>query len=305
MQAMVIAFTGNLQIVNSLWTNSCKDGLESKGMCSPSQNLGSACHIVQNSGKSNPGYGECKTDSVWPSWKLVVPDLRVARESGSRSNSEGGEILLHETEKTQLEETYPKTRDGLEPGYISQGDTKSEKSAIYAFRASEIELYETARLEKGTEATSSAAESGANEIKSDEWEFSSDELEPAQVEFSEEESPKCDYSVGEWVLDDSRPLYSGRECKLWIASFSCSLNGRPDLSYEKFRWQPSGCDLPEFDGRTFLNMCVPSSPTLFYLLSNVRVVSPTPCEEVRVCHGALLRVFEVRSGKSVVVPGCK
>lgn len=195
----------------------------------------------------------------------MVPDLRVSRESGSRSNSEGGVILLNETEKTQLEEMYLKTRDGLEPGYISQGDTKSEKNVVYPFVGSEIELYETARSEKGIEAKSSAAESGANEMKSVESEFTSDELEFAEVGFSEEESPMCDYSVGEWVLDDSRPLYSGRECKMWIASFSCSLNGRPDLSYEKFRWQPSGCDLPEFDGRTFLNMCVPS-PSFTYTL---------------------------------------
>lgn len=208
-------------------------------------------------------------------------------------------ILLNETEETQLEETYLKTRDGLETGYISQGDTKSE-DIIYPLVGSEIELYETARSENEKEAKSSAAQSGANEIKSDELEF-------AQVGFSEEESPMCDYSVGEWVLDDSRPLYSGRECKMWIASFSCSLNGRPDLSYEKFRWQPSGCDLPEFDGRTFLNMCVPSPSftytlILFFHVENVCVVSPTPCEEVKGCHGALLRSFEVGSGKWVVVP---
>lgn len=201
--------------------------------------------------------GDLQTaNSLRSSWKLVVPDLRVSRESESRSNPEGGVILLNETEETQLEET---SRDGFEPGYISQGDTKSE-NIVYPFVGSEIELYETARSEKGIESKSSAAESGVNEIKSDDLELTSDELE-----FSEEESPMCDYSVGEWVLDDSRPLYSGRECKMWIASFSCSLNGRPDLSYEKFRWQPSGCDLPEFDGRTFLNMCV-ASPSFTYTL---------------------------------------
>lgn len=32
------------------------------------------------------------------------------------------------------------------------------------------------------------------------------------------------------------------------------------------------------------------------------VVSPTPCEEVKGCHGALLRSFEVGSGKWAVVP---
>lgn len=234
----------------------------------------------------------------------MVPDLRVSRESGSRSNSEGGVILLNETERTKLEETYLKTRDGLEPGYISQGDTKSDENVVSPFVGSEIELYETARSEKGTEAkSSSAAESGASEIRSDGLEFTSDELEFAQVGFSEEESPMCDYSVGEWVLDDSRPLYSGRECKMWIASFSCTLNGRPDSSYEKFRWQPSGCDLPEFDGRTFLNMCVPS-PSFTYAypfldVENVCAVSPTLCEEVKGCHGALLRSFEVGSGRAV------
>eukprot|EP00249_Psilotum_nudum_P004428 c17951_g1_i1 orf=410-1930(+) len=64
----------------------------------------------------------------------------------------------------------------------------------------------------------------------------------------------CDYSRGRWVKDDNGPLYSGKECKLWLSSmWACKLMDRPDFNYENYRWQPDGCDLPVFDGLTFLS----------------------------------------------------
>ncbi|KAI3914626.1 hypothetical protein MKW98_005676, partial [Papaver atlanticum] len=35
---------------------------------------------------------------------------------------------------------------------------------------------------------------------------------------------------------------------------NCQGNGRPDKEYESWRWKPSQCDLPRFDGKKFLEL---------------------------------------------------
>ncbi|ESW05297.1 hypothetical protein PHAVU_011G168300 [Phaseolus vulgaris] len=64
----------------------------------------------------------------------------------------------------------------------------------------------------------------------------------------------CDFSLGDWVLDQSHyPLYdASRDCPFIGHGFNCLRNGRPDQDYLKYRWKPSGCDLPRFDGVKFL-----------------------------------------------------
>ncbi|KAG2301061.1 hypothetical protein Bca52824_029712 [Brassica carinata] len=50
-------------------------------------------------------------------------------------------------------------------------------------------------------------------------------------------------SSGKWVKDKKRPLYSGSECKQWLSSmWAC----------RGYRWQPQGCNMPQFDRFTFL-----------------------------------------------------
>ena len=71
----------------------------------------------------------------------------------------------------------------------------------------------------------------------------------------------CNFAKGKWVEDRKRPLYSGFECKQWLSSmWSCRIMGRPDFSFEGYRWQPEGCNMPQFDRFTFLTRYVSFSP---------------------------------------------
>ncbi|OWM79061.1 protein trichome birefringence-like 8 [Punica granatum] len=63
----------------------------------------------------------------------------------------------------------------------------------------------------------------------------------------------CDYSRGRWVRDvrESSRLYN-ESCPFLDPGFRCRLNGRKDLDYLKWRWQPEGCDLPRFNATDLL-----------------------------------------------------
>jgi hypothetical protein len=55
----------------------------------------------------------------------------------------------------------------------------------------------------------------------------------------------CDVGVGEWVYDEAaRPMYEEEACPYIQPHLTCQAHGRPDKSYQHWRWQPRGCDLP-------------------------------------------------------------
>ncbi|RLN09025.1 protein trichome birefringence-like 1 [Panicum miliaceum] len=62
-----------------------------------------------------------------------------------------------------------------------------------------------------------------------------------------ENMASCDMFYGNWVRDDSYPLYPAGSCPHIDESFNCHLNGRPDKAYQRLRWQPSACRIPRKD----------------------------------------------------------
>ncbi|KAL6555460.1 hypothetical protein OROGR_006718 [Orobanche gracilis] len=64
----------------------------------------------------------------------------------------------------------------------------------------------------------------------------------------------CDLFYGNWVKDESYPLYNPGSCSLIDEQFNCFLNGRPDNGYYKVKWKPKGCTLPRLDGSHMLEL---------------------------------------------------
>ena len=68
----------------------------------------------------------------------------------------------------------------------------------------------------------------------------------APVQFLSQDGDKCDIFDGNWVWDETYPLYHSVNCSFLDQGFRCSENGRPDTFYTKWRWQPKDCNLPRF-----------------------------------------------------------
>jgi hypothetical protein len=57
----------------------------------------------------------------------------------------------------------------------------------------------------------------------------------------------CDLYRGSWVYDEvNAPVYREGECEFLTEQVTCMRNGRRDGSYQKWRWQPTDCDLPRY-----------------------------------------------------------
>ncbi|KAE8711169.1 Protein trichome birefringence-like 33 [Hibiscus syriacus] len=77
---------------------------------------------------------------------------------------------------------------------------------------------------------------------------------PAKLPFAIGKSEeKCDIFQGRWVKDElTRPLYQESECPYIQPQLTFQEHGRPDTEYQKWRWQPHGCDLPRFNATLML-----------------------------------------------------
>ncbi|KAL1820988.1 hypothetical protein DCAR_0417359 [Daucus carota subsp. sativus] len=64
----------------------------------------------------------------------------------------------------------------------------------------------------------------------------------------------CDLFHGEWVRDDSYPLYKPGSCSLIDEQFNCFRNGRPDKGFQQMKWKPQHCTLPRLDGGHMLEL---------------------------------------------------
>lgn len=57
---------------------------------------------------------------------------------------------------------------------------------------------------------------------------------------------------GKWVPDARPPGYTNETCRFIQGHQNCMKNGRPDVGYLHWKWQPDQCDLPRIDAKSFL-----------------------------------------------------
>ncbi|KAG0483275.1 hypothetical protein HPP92_011359 [Vanilla planifolia] len=62
----------------------------------------------------------------------------------------------------------------------------------------------------------------------------------------------CDVFDGNWVRDETFPLYNSSLCPFVERGFNCLANGREDREYLQWRWKPRLCEIPRFDVRDML-----------------------------------------------------
>jgi hypothetical protein len=68
---------------------------------------------------------------------------------------------------------------------------------------------------------------------------------PREQQKEQDPAGSCDLYRGRWVYDEARaPLYKEHGCGFLTEQVTCMRNGRRDDAYQKWRWQPDGCDLP-------------------------------------------------------------
>lgn len=63
---------------------------------------------------------------------------------------------------------------------------------------------------------------------------------------------QCNVFQGNWIKDESYPLYDASECPFAERGFNCLANGRRDRDYLKYRWKPNNCDIPRFNVHSVL-----------------------------------------------------
>ncbi|CAH1446716.1 unnamed protein product [Lactuca virosa] len=64
----------------------------------------------------------------------------------------------------------------------------------------------------------------------------------------------CNLFDGNWVRDESYPLYKPGSCSLIDEQFNCFVNGRPDKGFQMLKWKPKACTLPRLDGSRMLQL---------------------------------------------------
>ncbi|KAG5583374.1 hypothetical protein H5410_054001 [Solanum commersonii] len=64
----------------------------------------------------------------------------------------------------------------------------------------------------------------------------------------------CDFFDGNWVKDESYPLYKPGSCSLIDEQFNCFINDRPDSGYLKMKWKPNACSLPRLNATHMLEL---------------------------------------------------
>ncbi|KAG6554758.1 hypothetical protein Mapa_003777 [Marchantia paleacea] len=200
---------------------------------------------------------------------IVKPDggeegIEVKVEKSPRKKDEGKELRATVSEQEVDEASAPSTNITEEDSSVvdnsdsSSGEEKDSGSVDLTGKATKppsvekVADEELVDSEKVTE--TKKGYSKRDEIPKTKGTSKKKSSEPSTQEVLRDVAVdgKCEYSVGKWVYDESYPLYAPDSCPFVDGGFRCVENGRPSAEFQKYRWQPSGCDLPRFDPKNML-----------------------------------------------------
>lgn len=199
------------------------------------------------------------TNSVPPESQIHVnKDISTSAENKTVNNQEG-QLFNMLAPAGPVAQTIPAKREENTKS-LAEGQAKDEQ-IVEAEKNSSAEnsTILTKTEENGTlnlgEKNSKPEKGNVDRRSSVDYEnlSSSERIKAYENSTMLEENQACNYAKGKWVIDDSRPLYSGAHCKQWLSQmWACQLMQRTDFAYERLRWQPKDCQMEEFEGSRFL-----------------------------------------------------
>ncbi|OAY81747.1 Protein trichome birefringence-like 6, partial [Ananas comosus] len=131
----------------------------------------------------------------------------------------------------------------------------SEKDGI--FNGAHLERAHVSSQEATVTNTSKSTSSEAGELisRGSPYGASGESTNPLAEKIESNSTKQCDIYDGKWVYDDeSYPLYRSKSCPFIDEGFNCEANGRVDLGFMKWRWQPHHCSIPRFNPVKMLEM---------------------------------------------------
>ncbi|XP_062211019.1 protein trichome birefringence-like 6 [Phragmites australis] len=175
--------------------------------------------------------------------------LSVGNVSASQKAAASAEILVEmrsvRAVNFSMEASGPAIRvrgEFLQGGYVDDRHNSSVQAAYFSQHWGQLESSDHSTVKKN---------SGAATVQNPNL---MQETTMSKMDLARRDAARCDVYDGSWVFDESYPIYTSDSCPFIDEGFSCEANGRVDLSYMKWRWQPKHCNVPRFDARKMLEM---------------------------------------------------
>ncbi|CAN1278101.1 Protein trichome birefringence [Linum perenne] len=211
------------------------------------------------------------TDDQPPETGSSVADAAARSGSDSSSSSSSSSESLHQGVEKVETSVNNQTQNGTDSFPLQQPESQVKNSSILnketpSANQTARSLDDVPRLKKpavaanltaATPVVSNATSGGAEKAQKKQSRDGSkqrNETVKQGIEALVESLEGCDLFDGEWVMDDSYPLYKPGSCSFIDEQFNCILNGRPDKDYQKYKWKPHGCTLPRLNAVRLLDM---------------------------------------------------
>ncbi|XP_026431035.1 protein trichome birefringence-like 14 [Papaver somniferum] len=192
------------------------------------------------------------SDSSTTTPDKIIDDLdeitSTAEKKGGVAASDGESATEQAEKSSEIVPSVSSVTKSTTKASIDDNDRTAEQKDI-TMVVSQTETSPKKDLEK--EKKSDATKVFDNSVSSSNQTFSQGAENDNSAAANMKKKETCDYAKGRW--EEGKPLYSGFGCKQWLSGmWACRLTQRTDFAYEKFRWKPFSCEMPEFDGESFL-----------------------------------------------------